>query len=223
MYPLVGCSLVIGIAVLVEGTIVAWGAESATPLLIIGSVLVALGLVDWVKLRAGYKEWWLELLRASERIAGAAERDDVPEDAKAELAEVAAEVEAAAEGRKPPSVRATVPPEAATGSSVMESSSFRFQPQRPGFSITRSMSDNRTVQQQQRRLDESVRACSSRVSRRSTRTTSAVRTSQHSTVATWSSGTYGAESALSSTAADWSERRIHLPAGCCDFLNEFLI
>lgn len=90
-----------GVALLVEGAIVAWGADAATSLIIAGSVLLVLGLFPWRQLKVEHPGSGtvatLMLAEADERLDVALEHPDLPpavrenlEAAKAELEEAAA-------------------------------------------------------------------------------------------------------------------------------------
>jgi len=59
---------------------------------VIGGVLAVVGLVDWAELRASHGETSLVLRRASETLAQVAEREDVPEEVREDLAEAAQDV-----------------------------------------------------------------------------------------------------------------------------------
>lgn len=80
-----------GVAVLVEGAIVAWRANSATPLIVAGAVLAALGLFNWREFRIGRGEWWMafSLLTEAKKLHDLSEREGIPEEARRELAEAA--------------------------------------------------------------------------------------------------------------------------------------
>jgi hypothetical protein len=88
----------LGIAGLVLGAILAWRARSATPLLIISGVLVALGLLDWTEFRVSHGDTSAAVTRnAAARIEEVAEREDIPEPAREELRDLAEELTAASE------------------------------------------------------------------------------------------------------------------------------
>lgn len=87
---------VVGVAAVVEGFIVAWRVDAATPLLVIGAILAGLGLFNWRELRASYRDVSFALFREAGEIERVAEREDVPNDAREELSEAAANVAAVA-------------------------------------------------------------------------------------------------------------------------------
>ena len=82
----------VGVLALFEGAIIAWRADAATPLLIVGAILAALGLFNWTELQARWRDWSLSLLLASEKIQDVVERESLSADARAELTEVATTV-----------------------------------------------------------------------------------------------------------------------------------
>ena len=106
---------VVGVAVVVEGAIVAWRANAATPLLVVGAVLAALGLFNWTELRAKWRDWSLSLLLAGEKIQEVVEREDLAPDVRKELSEAAATISAIG-------ATGATGPTGATGSTVRRSS-----------------------------------------------------------------------------------------------------
>lgn len=82
----------VGVLALLEGGIIAWRADAATTLLIVGAILAALGLFNWTELQARWRDWSLSLLLASEKIHEVVEREALSADARAELTEVATTV-----------------------------------------------------------------------------------------------------------------------------------
>jgi hypothetical protein len=80
----------VGLGGLAAGALIAWRAQSATPLLIISSVFVALALVDWEEFTLTRGDITLRFLRR--KLQEIAARDDVAPGAKRELLEVASEV-----------------------------------------------------------------------------------------------------------------------------------
>jgi hypothetical protein len=88
---------VAGFGGLTAGALIAWRANSATPLLVISGIFVALALVEWEELTLTRGELTAKLSRPSRRIERLVAREDIPVDAKLELAEAATEVAAVAD------------------------------------------------------------------------------------------------------------------------------
>jgi hypothetical protein len=88
-----GLLTLIGLGGLVAGALIAWDSQSATPLLIISAVFLALGLFDWNELTARHGESSVTLKRTREQIEEVAARDDISEPAREQLQEAARSIE----------------------------------------------------------------------------------------------------------------------------------